>query len=85
MGAIDFPVNYAADGELDTRGLLCPEPVMLLHQRVNQMSAGDTIRIVATDPSTRRDFARFCQFLGHDMVLETELDGRFFYLLRKGA
>ena len=74
-----------ADSELDTSGLLCPEPVMLLHQRINEMAVGDTVRVLATDPSTGRDFARFCQFLGHEMLRQEERDGRFLYLVRKGG
>ena len=51
--------------ELDARGLLCPEPVMLLHNAVRGMDSGDIVRVLATDPSSARDIARFCEFLGH--------------------
>jgi tRNA 2-thiouridine synthesizing protein A len=80
-----FPSEFAADEELDASGLLCPEPVMLLHQRINAMHGGQTLRIIATDPSTRRDFSRFCEFLNHDLVQEAELDGHFLFLVRKGG
>lgn len=80
-----YPPGFAADGEMDTCGLLCPEPVMLLHQRINDMASGETVRIIATDPSTRRDFAHFCQFLGHTLECETELGAKFLFLVRKGG
>ena len=54
--------------ELDTRGLFCPEPVMMLHGAVREAIAGDLLTVLATDPSTQRDVAKFCQFLGHDLV-----------------
>lgn len=69
--------------QLDARGLYCPEPVMLLHKAVREMQAGDLLEVHATDPSTQRDIPRFCTFLGHELVEEREVDGEFYYLIRK--
>jgi tRNA 2-thiouridine synthesizing protein A len=72
-----------AANQLDARGLVCPEPVMLLHSRVRAMGPGDELEMLATDPSTERDVPRFCQFLGHTLVSH-ERDGDLFrYLIRK--
>lgn len=68
---------------LDARGLYCPEPVMLLHNAVRDMNAGEVLEVLATDPSTQRDIPRFCQFLGHELVLEEEIGGEYRYLIRK--
>ncbi|HET8800196.1 MAG TPA: sulfurtransferase TusA [Marinobacter sp.] len=76
-------VEYHA--ELDARGLFCPEPVMMLHNRINDVAPGELLRVVATDPSTTRDIPRFCQFLGHELVRETECEGEFVYLIRRGG
>jgi len=73
------------DAELDTCGLFCPEPVMMLHTRINDVAPGKVLRVVATDPSTTRDIPRFCQFLGHELVSHTEQDERFIYLIRRGS
>lgn len=72
------------DAELDARGLYCPEPVMMLHNRINDVAPGRVLRVVATDPSTTRDIPRFCQFLGHDLMSEEEQNGEFVYLIRRG-
>ncbi len=53
---------------LDARGLRCPEPVMLLHNRVGDLAPGAVLQVWATDPSTERDITRFCQFLGHELL-----------------
>ena len=68
---------------LDATGLFCPEPVMLLHNRVRDMQAGETVRVLATDTSTQRDIPKFCNFLGHELLEQSESDGTFRYLLRK--
>lgn len=72
------------DAELDARGLFCPEPVMMLHNRINDVEPGGILRVVATDPSTTRDIPRFCQFLGHELVGQTESEDLFVYLIRRG-
>ncbi len=77
-------MTVECDAELDTSGLFCPEPVMMLHNRINDVAPGKILRVVATDPSTTRDIPRFCQFLGHELISQGERDDRFIYLIRRG-
>ena len=75
----------SADRELDTTGLLCPEPLMIVRNTVREMRAGEVLHVTATDPSTERDFSNFCRFMGHDM-LAMELGGKILaYWIRKGG
>ena len=67
-------MSITADVELDAIGLRCPEPLMLVRNKVREMAAGEIIYVRATDPSTDRDFQNFCRFLGHEMVA-SELGG----------
>lgn len=68
---------------LDTQGLMCPEPVMMLHNAVRDISVGELLQVLATDPSTQRDIPRFCAFLGHELVEQGEAGGVYRYLIRK--
>ena len=73
-----------ADHCFDATGLVCPEPLMLVRNRVREMHSGEVLHVVATDPTTERDLTNFCRFMGHKM-LSHELDGAtYHYLLRKG-
>ncbi len=72
------------DKEVDARGLTCPEPVMMLHAAVRDSKAGDCIKVVATDPSTKRDIPNFCDFLNHTLVSSQEKDNEFEFIVRKG-
>jgi tRNA 2-thiouridine synthesizing protein A len=74
-----------ADHQMDASGLFCPEPVMMLHNKVRDMADGELLEIVATDPSTERDIPKFCQFLGHQLVANTSANECFYYLIRKGS
>ncbi|MEZ5573298.1 MAG: sulfurtransferase TusA [Halioglobus sp.] len=71
------------DHILDATGLYCPEPVMLLHNRIRDIAAGETLQVLATDPSTERDIPRFCLFLGHELLIQENVNGQYIYLLRK--
>lgn len=70
--------------ELDARGLMCPEPVMMLHNKVRDLAPGEVLRVLATDPSTTRDIPRFCQFLNHQLVHQQEQDGEYHFWIRLG-
>ena len=69
--------------ELDAGGLVCPEPVMLLHKSLRKMAEGSLLRLKATDPSTRRDVRDFCRYLGHHLLKTEEKNGVLSYLIRK--
>ena len=74
-----------ADYLLDTTGLTCPEPVMLLHNRIREIGEGEVLQVLATDPSTQRDIPKFCAFLGHELLAQSVESDQYSYLIRKGA
>ena len=61
------------DHYLDTQGLICPEPVMLLHKSIRHAQAGEVIEVLATDPATTRDIPNFCRHLGHHLLVQQTL------------
>ncbi|NWN82483.1 MAG: sulfurtransferase TusA [Halomonas sp.] len=70
--------------ELDTTGLYCPEPIMLMHNRVRDMQAGEVLKVVASDPATTRDVPKFCQFLGHELTHQQQVGDSYVYFIRLG-
>ncbi|RYG10907.1 MAG: sulfurtransferase TusA [Chitinophagaceae bacterium] len=76
-------MNSEIDKILDTSGLLCPEPVMMLHKAVRELVNGDVIKVIATDPSTTRDIPKFCLFLGYELIKQEADEKRFFYYIKK--
>ncbi len=70
------------DVELDTSGLYCPEPIMLMHNKVRDMHSGQVLKVVATDPATTRDVPKFCQFLGHELIEQSESEDVYVYFIR---
>ncbi|WP_049629560.1 sulfurtransferase TusA [Cellvibrio sp. pealriver] len=76
-------MNERIDKSLDASGLMCPEPVMMLHKIMREASAGNLIEVIATDPSTLRDIPKFCLFLGHELVSQKEQGDQYFFYIRK--
>lgn len=77
-------MNEKIDTVLDTSGLICPEPVMLLHKSVRELSIGQIIEVIATDPATTRDIPKFCQFLGHELISQSNTSAvSYRYIIKK--
>ncbi len=74
-----------ADHHLDALGLRCPEPVMMVRLNIRKISCGETLHIVADDPSTRRDIPSFCRFMEHELIAMQIEKSPFHYLIKKGA
>jgi tRNA 2-thiouridine synthesizing protein A len=70
------------DREVDARGLNCPLPILRTKKALNDMTSGQLIRVLATDPASVRDFQAFSRQTGHDLVEHGEQDGAFFFLLK---
>jgi len=73
----------AFDHELDACGLFCPEPVMMLHNRMRDIRSGEILKVTATDASTQRDIPKFCVFLGHELLEQQQTAELFSYYIRK--
>ncbi len=78
-------MQHKIDHSVDAQGLICPEPVMMLHNAVRDAKVGEVIQVIATDPSTQRDIAQFCEFLGHELLEQKQEANIYSHLLRKQA
>ena len=58
---------------------------MLLHKKMREIAVGETLLVIATDPSTTRDIPKFCHFLGHTLIEAKEEDHTYHYCIRKQA
>ena len=76
-------MNETIDKSLDASGLLCPEPVMMLHKVMREAASGNIVEVIATDPSTLRDIPKFCLFLGHELINQKETEAQYFFYIRK--
>jgi tRNA 2-thiouridine synthesizing protein A len=53
---------------LDARNLLCPLPVIRTQDAVQQLQAGDLLRVICTDPGALHDIPAWCRVHGHHIA-----------------
>jgi len=70
---------------LDTRGQLCPLPVLKARKRLKGMAAGEILRVEATDPMATIDFPHFCNESGHELISQTQNGDLLVFDLRKAG
>ena len=71
------------DNELNASGLNCPLPILKAKKALGGMSAGQVLRIIATDPGSVMDFQAFSKQTGNELLESGEQDGKFVFLIKK--
>lgn len=71
------------DQELDLSGLSCPMPLLKTKQALNRLEPGKVLRVIATDPSSERDFKAFSEQSGVPLLLASREDQKYVYCLQK--
>jgi len=71
------------DKELDARGLNCPLPILRCKKALHEMTSGQVLKIVATDPGSVKDFQAFAKQTGNQLVSSAEQDGEFLFFMKK--
>ncbi len=69
--------------EVDARGLNCPLPILRTKKALNDMTSGQLLRVLATDPASSRDFQAFSKQTGNALVESIEKEGVYTYVLRR--
>ncbi|HEV7929806.1 MAG TPA: sulfurtransferase TusA family protein [Nitrosospira sp.] len=71
------------DKELDVRGLNCPLPILRTKKSLVDMTSGEVLKIMATDPGAVIDFQVFADQTGNELIWLSELAGEFTFYMRK--
>lgn len=71
------------DKELDTLGLRCPEPIMMIRKTIREIDAGQILHVIADDPATVRDIPGFCRHMEHELI-DAKIDNKpYQYWIKK--
>ena len=71
------------DRELDARGLSCPLPILKTKKALNELTSGQVLKIVATDPGSVKDVQAFSVQTGHSLLSSSEENKSFVFYLKK--
>lgn len=71
------------DKECDARNLNCPLPILRCKKALSEIQAMQTLKIMATDPGSVKDFQAFCKQTGHELLEQDEDEGVFTFYIKK--
>jgi len=71
------------DKEIDTSGLNCPLPILKAKKALTDLQSGQTLKVIATDPGSWRDFEAFARQTGNELVSQEKTEANFVYVLRR--
>ena len=71
------------DRELDTRGLNCPLPILKAKKTLSEMASGQTLKVIATDAGSVRDFIAFARQTGNELLEQRTEGNDFIHIMRR--
>jgi len=71
------------DKELDARGLNCPLPILRTKKALTDMTSGQVLKVLATDPGSVKDFAAFAKQTGNPLLSSEAVDKEFVFFMKK--
>jgi len=71
------------DKELDARGLSCPLPILKTKKSLNELTSGQVLKVVATDPGSIKDMQAFATQTGNPLLSTSEENKTYVFFLRK--
>lgn len=84
LSELNMGQKFKIDTEIDALGLLCPLPVLRAQKKLNGMTKGKVLRLLATDPASWVDVPHFCATGGHELISAEDQLGVKTYLIRRG-
>ena len=74
-------MNY--DKEFDASGLACPMPIVKTKKALADMTTGQVLRVIATDPGSVCDMEAFAEQTGHALLSSGTENSKYVFLLKK--
>ena len=68
---------------VDSRGTLCPVPIIRLSKAIKGVPVGGTVRLLATDPGSDPDVKAWEKQTGNELVSAAHEGKEFNFLLRR--
>ncbi len=75
--------DYNTDSHLDCSGLNCPLPVLKTKKAMDDLTSGQVLKMVSTDPGSVNDIAAWVKRTGNELLESIAEDGHFTFYLKK--
>jgi len=71
------------DKELDASGLNCPLPILRTKKALAELTTGQVLKVVATDPGSVKDMQAFAKQTGNELLSSAEAGGKYQFFMKK--
>lgn len=71
------------DKEIDTSGLNCPLPILKAKKALSDMLSGQTLKVIATDAGSVKDFQAFAKQTGNELLEQQTFATNYIHVLRR--
>ncbi|MDH5609752.1 MAG: sulfurtransferase TusA family protein [Cyclobacteriaceae bacterium] len=68
---------------LDCTGMLCPMPVVKTAKAMKELSIGDILEMISTDPGSMPDMNAWANQTKHELVEALDEGGKFRFKIKK--
>ena len=69
---------------IDARGLNCPLPVMKAKKGIQDLSVGQSLEVISSDPGSLRDMDALCRSTGDKLIsTDNQEDGSYRFVIEK--
>ena len=75
--------ELSVDRELDCSDMLCPMPVIKTSKAVKEMTTGQVLKMIATDPGAPPDMVAWARQTGNTLLSSTTEGEKFVFVIRK--
>tara|TARA_B100000315_G_scaffold112693_1_gene103331 strand:+ start:27242 stop:27478 length:237 start_codon:yes stop_codon:yes gene_type:complete len=70
------------DKELDCSGLSCPLPIIKTKKAISELSSGQVLKMISTDPGSSADMDSWSNRTGHEIVKSEENNGKYIFYVK---
>lgn len=69
---------------IDLSGLSCPLPILRAKKTLSEMSHGEVLEVITTDPGAPYDFEAFCRQTGNALLTsDSTLEGKYRLVIKR--
>ena len=72
-----------ANKVLDCSGMLCPIPVIKTSKAIKEITVGQVLKMISTDPGAPPDMEAWSRQTGHELLDSHQENGKFVFYFRR--
>lgn len=76
-------MSVTPDKTIDCKGLSCPEPILHTKMAINQLTSGQILEVMATDPGSINDMGAWAKRTGNPIVEQAQEGNVYHFFIKK--